>query len=104
LLTLGEEQFRARFRRSAVRRAKRAGLARNAAVALGNRRDPRDISALTHALARDGDPIVRGHAAWALGRFRGSTEARDALQAAARREENGDVRAEISAALSELLA
>ncbi|MGH7711688.1 MAG: tRNA epoxyqueuosine(34) reductase QueG [Gemmatimonadaceae bacterium] len=102
LLLLSEERFRERFRRSPVRRAKRAGLARNAAIALGNRRDARDVPALAHALANDADPVVRGHVAWALGSFEqhGNIEARAALQAALDREENLAVRREIELALA----
>jgi epoxyqueuosine reductase len=36
LLTMGNEEFRSAFRRSPMKRAKRRGLARNAAVVLGN--------------------------------------------------------------------
>lgn len=65
LLLLAEEQFRERFARSPIKRTKRRGLARNAAIAIGNRGDPDDIPALRAALADD-DPLVREHAAWAL--------------------------------------
>jgi len=99
LLALDAEGFRARFRRTAITRAKRAGLARNAAVALGNRRDARDIPALGAALRSDGEPLVRLHAAWALGQFGPDTAAREALAAAAANETDPDVRAEIAAAL-----
>jgi epoxyqueuosine reductase len=60
-----DDEFRKRFRNSPITRAKRRGLARNIAVAMGNRGDPADIPALTTALA-DPDEIVREHAAWAL--------------------------------------
>ncbi len=99
LLLLSEDQFRERFRRSPVRRTKRSGLARNAAVAIGNRRDPRDVGALAHALTRDRDPIVRSHAAWALGKLGRDAHARDALQAALAQEEDSSVREEIEHAL-----
>jgi epoxyqueuosine reductase len=68
LLALSPEQFRARFRGSAMSRAKRAGLLRNAALVLGNRRDPAAVPALERALG-DEDPSVRGAAAWALTRI-----------------------------------
>lgn len=64
----GEEEFRSRFRNSPIKRAKRRGLARNIAVAMGNRRDPSDVEALTAALD-DPDEMVREHAAWALERL-----------------------------------
>jgi len=64
-----DEQFRNRFRGSPIKRAKRRGLARNIAVAMGNRRDHSDIDALTAALD-DPDPMVREHATWALGKIK----------------------------------
>lgn len=99
LLLLDEEQFRARFAHSPVRRTKRRGLARNAAVALGNRREVRDVPTLARALVHDPDPLVRGHAAWALGRFTGNTTASSALQGALKSEEDSSVRSEIELSL-----
>jgi epoxyqueuosine reductase len=98
-LLMSDEEFRSRFPRSPVRRAKRRGLARNAAIALGNRGDVRDIPALARALAHDADPLVRGHAAWALGRFPGNIDACNALQRALADEEDSSVRSEIEVSL-----
>jgi epoxyqueuosine reductase len=67
LLALDEASFRARFRGSAMRRAKRAGLARNAALLLGNRGNRAAAPALRRALD-DPDEGVRRAAAWALAR------------------------------------
>lgn len=70
LLTLTDEAFRARYRGTAVLRAKRWGLQRNACVALGNAGDPVAIPALARIVADESThPIVREHATWALGRF-----------------------------------
>jgi epoxyqueuosine reductase len=69
LLALTDAEWRARFGKSAMTRAKRRGLARNAAVVLGNRRDPRTIPALEAAAEGDPEPIVRAHARWALEQF-----------------------------------
>lgn len=69
LLALDGAAWRARFGQSAMTRAKRRGLARNAAVSLGNRRDQRDIPSLSTAMQDDPDPMVREHAAWALEQF-----------------------------------
>jgi epoxyqueuosine reductase len=68
LLALDEAAFRARFRRTALWRAHRSGLLRNAALVLGNRRDRGAVPALTAALD-DADPVVRAAAAWALARL-----------------------------------
>jgi epoxyqueuosine reductase len=69
LLALDDAGFAARFGDSAVARAGRRGLARNAAVALGNRRAPGDRAALERARDGDPEPLVREHAAWALRQF-----------------------------------
>jgi epoxyqueuosine reductase len=68
LAALDDGAFRERFGRSPVKRAKRRGLLRNVAVALGNTGDPGHRPILDR-LARDEDPIVREHAEWALGRM-----------------------------------
>jgi epoxyqueuosine reductase len=82
LLTLSEADFRARYRGSAVLRAKRFGLQRNACVALGNLGDPAAVPALAAALGDpDRHPLVREHAAWALGRL-ATPAARRALERA----------------------
>ncbi len=98
LLSLTEEQFRERFRRSPIRRAKRRGLLRNVCVALGNSGDPQAVPALIKAL-HDSEPLIRGHAAWALGRI-GNTQAIQALREAQETEVDAEVRKEIQAALS----
>src|SRR5437867_9835488 len=68
LFDLDRDACRARFRGSAMWRAKRAGLLRNAAIVLGNRRDRRAVPALRRALD-DEDIVVRRAAAWALDRI-----------------------------------
>jgi epoxyqueuosine reductase len=68
LLALDDADFRARFKGSPILRAKRHGLARSAAIALGNRPHPPAFAVLAAALD-DADPIVREAAAWALGRW-----------------------------------
>jgi epoxyqueuosine reductase len=67
LLSLDDAAFRARFRTSALWRARRAGLLRNAALVLGNRGEGRARAALERALL-DESPLVRDAAAWALRR------------------------------------
>ena len=70
LLTLTEAGFRARFRGTPVMRAKRRGLVRNACVAAGNSGD-RSLAPTLVTLLSDPEPLIRGHAAWALGRLGG---------------------------------
>jgi epoxyqueuosine reductase len=68
LMRLSGNEFRARFRRTPLWRAKRRGLLRNVAVALGNWGDPQAIPALQQSLD-DPEPLIREHAAWALARI-----------------------------------
>jgi epoxyqueuosine reductase len=65
LLGLSEEEFRRRFRGTALLRAKRRGLLRNAAIVLGNRGERAALPALEKALA-DPEPLVREAAQWAI--------------------------------------
>ncbi|TVP42859.1 MAG: tRNA epoxyqueuosine(34) reductase QueG [Gemmatimonadales bacterium] len=76
-MALDPERWEAFSRGSAIRRAGRAGFARNVCVSLGNwlasaTEPPAEaLSALSAALS-DPEPLVRGHAAWALGRAGGA--------------------------------
>ena len=97
LMSLSEGQFRERYADSPIERTRRRGLLRNVAVALGNWADPAAVPALTLALG-DEDPLVRGHAAWALGCIR-SPEAIDALETRLESEVDGWVRTEIGLAM-----
>jgi epoxyqueuosine reductase len=103
LLALSEEEFRERFRHSPIKRAKRRGLLRNVCVALGNLGDPVAIPPLIQTLRAHDEPLVRGHAAWALGRL-GGDDARAALEAALREEADESVRQEVRYALAMLAA
>ena len=71
LLALDNDGFRAKFRHSPIRRTKRRGLLRNVCVALGNLGDPRALPALRYAAAKDPEPLVREHAAWAVAQIQG---------------------------------
>lgn len=103
LLTISESEFRAVYRGSAVLRAKRRGLARNAAVALGNIGSEADVPVLLTTLREHEEPLVRGHAAWAAGRL-GGQAAKQALEDALARDPDGDVRLEAQRALIDLAA
>ena len=73
LLRLDDAEYRARFKGSAITRAKRRGLLRNVAIVLGNRRDRSAVPALREA-ADDSDPLVSEAACWALGQIAGETD------------------------------
>jgi epoxyqueuosine reductase len=57
-----------RFRGTALMRAKRRGLLRNAALVLGNRGDPAALPGLRRALT-DPEALVREAAVWAIARI-----------------------------------
>jgi epoxyqueuosine reductase len=65
LLALSEEEFRERFRHTPMMRTRRAGLLRNAAIALGNVGDGRALPVLRRA-CDDAEPLVGEAARWAL--------------------------------------
>lgn len=65
LAQMDEETWRQTFRGSPVKRAKYAGLRRNVAIAMGNSGNQEFVEDLKK-LARDPDPVVAEHAAWAL--------------------------------------
>jgi len=97
-LTLSAEDFRRRCAGTPLTRPKRRGYLRNVAVALGNGRNPQDVPLLAAVLQGEAEPLVRAHAAWALGQI-DSAAARAALAAARRREAEPLVQGEIEQAL-----
>ncbi|MCZ6632350.1 MAG: tRNA epoxyqueuosine(34) reductase QueG [bacterium] len=100
LLEMDQATFSRTFKGSPIKRTKRRGLLRNAAVALGNVGGQSDVPVLIRAL-KDDEPLVRAHAAWALGRIGGKV-ARSALEQANECEGDPDVREEILLALGDL--
>ena len=64
LAEMSAEEFSRTFRGSPVRRAKRAGLRRNAIIAMGNSADPKFLP-LLGKLVTDEDEVVAESAAWA---------------------------------------
>ena len=69
LAEMTEEEFREKFRRSPIRRAKRTGLRRNAVIAMGNSGSGKFKPRLQE-LCEDDDPVVAEHAQWALARLK----------------------------------
>ena len=65
LMALDEATFRARFKGTPLQRAKRRGLLRNVAVALGNWGSTQALPVLEQAL-KDSEPLIREHATWAI--------------------------------------
>ncbi|MER3436513.1 MAG: tRNA epoxyqueuosine(34) reductase QueG [Chloroflexota bacterium] len=98
LLRMTEEEFRCVYRGTAVMRARRRGLARNAAVALGNIGTEEDVPCLAATAESHDEPLVRAHAIWALSRI-GGAAARTVIERQWRREPDELVRTEIAIAL-----
>ncbi|MHB0913827.1 MAG: tRNA epoxyqueuosine(34) reductase QueG [Armatimonadota bacterium] len=94
LVNISPADFREKIAPTTAGWIRRTRLRRNAAVALGNVGNPRAIPSLTEALS-DPEPLVRAHAAWALG----CLSARSALETALSLETDEAVEAEIRAAL-----
>lgn len=69
LAGMSDEDFRNTFRDSPLRRAKRAGMRRNAVIAMGNSGEKKFLPAL-EKLAHDDDEVVRESAAWAHQKLR----------------------------------
>jgi epoxyqueuosine reductase len=67
LLEMSEEDYRKRFRKSPVKRAKYSGLLRNACVAAGNSGDASLIPRLRKA--SETSPLVAKHSEWAIQRL-----------------------------------
>jgi epoxyqueuosine reductase len=103
LLKLSASSYRRLVKQSALSRASRARLARNAAVALGNTRDRRAIAPLLETLEAHPSALVRGHCAWALGRLADldPSPVRIGLDSA-RRDRDPFVREEADLAIAEL--
>ncbi len=100
VLHMTKSQFRDWFGPTSMAWRGKAVLQRNAAVALGNSRDPAAVPHLIAALS-DRKPLVRGHAAWALGEL-GGNQARTALQRCVDLERDTWVRDEATLALENL--
>ena len=71
---MDDDSFRRNFKGSPMKRAKRRGLARNAATVLGNVGTADDVATLVAALD-DPEPLVAEHTAWALERIESKTTA-----------------------------
>jgi epoxyqueuosine reductase len=98
---LSQHAFNRKFKGNPIKRGKRRGYLRNVAVALGNIGESSVVPALVEALANDPEPLVRGHAAWALGTIGGEAAWRG-LRASSQREKAPAVLDEIRDALAHI--
>jgi len=102
LLTMSQEHYEQRVWPLLyyIRKENRRLWQRNAAIALGNEGDSDSVGILASAL-EDPEGLVRGHAAWALGKV-GGGKARAALEKRRNREGEEEVRQEVEEALGTL--
>lgn len=90
---LSQEEFSGAFRRSAVKRAKWRGMMRNACIALGNARFPRDsavrarVMRLLDSLAQSPDELIAEHARWAPARQKNRNSKRETRNSEKRKKE-----------------
>jgi epoxyqueuosine reductase len=100
-LALDHPAWAKMFRRSAVKRARYEGFMRNVLVAAGNSRDPQVVPRLIDFLGHP-EPLLRQHAAWALGQHAPQEgRVRRALREARERESDVTVSGELAQVLGE---
>ncbi len=97
LIGMTQAEFSKRFKGSPIKRTKRRGFLRNVIVAIGNWKSRTAIPALSNAMTDD-EPLIRGHAAWALGQI-GGDDAKQVLNTRLETENDNDVITEIEDAL-----
>ena len=97
LINITQTEFSKKFKGSPIKRAKRKGFLRNVIVAIGNWRSRTAVPALKKVLIDD-EPLIRGHAAWALGQV-GGENAKQALNTRLKSEDDTEVISEIQDAL-----
>jgi epoxyqueuosine reductase len=95
---MSNSQFRKRFGHISGAWRGRNPIQRNAIIAAGNLRDPETLPELIRVLEKDDRPVLRGAAAWALGRI-GLYEGICALEAALKREKHPEVLEEVRESL-----
>tara|TARA_B100000519_G_scaffold54635_2_gene45642 strand:+ start:44342 stop:45454 length:1113 start_codon:yes stop_codon:yes gene_type:complete len=100
LLEMSEDEFKKQYAGTPVMRAKYQGMKRNACIVAGNQINQDHLPGLTNCLSSS-DPIVRGHAAWALGQF-GTAKTTKIIKDAFNKEEDPKVIQEIKLVLKEI--
>jgi epoxyqueuosine reductase len=101
MLDLSNRQFKEQFGDTAAAWRGRGPIQRNAVIALGNFKDESALPKLAEVLQSDPRPVMRGTAAWSIGRI-GGTAAEEALLSAQALEQEAEVLERIALALSEV--
>ena len=100
LVNMTQAEFSEKYKGSPIKRAKRRGFLRNVIVAIGNWRSRTAVPALKKVLADD-EPLIRGHAAWALGQI-GGQQVEQVLETQSQLENDAEVTSEIQDALQSI--
>ncbi|RJX39674.1 tRNA epoxyqueuosine(34) reductase QueG [Paenibacillus pinisoli] len=101
LLTIGNREFKDMYGFTSSAWRGKKPIQRNAVIALGNFKEKAAVPDLIGVLKDDPRPVLRGTAAWSLGRI-GGEEAAEALQAAMRTESDAEARDAIASAIQML--
>lgn len=103
LLNISNREFKDKFGHVAGAWRGKKPIQRNAIIAIGHFKDDTAMNELEHVLKKDPRPVIRGTAAWALGKI-GTDEAKLVLITAKDREQDEEVLYEITSALGEIEA
>ncbi|RXT04819.1 tRNA epoxyqueuosine(34) reductase QueG [Ammoniphilus sp. CFH 90114] len=101
LLTIGKKEFQTKFGPTSAAWRGKKPIQRNAILALAHFKDRTAVPDLISLMKKDERPVIRGTAAWALGKI-GGEEAMQALEEARSSEKDQKVQAEIDQAWSKL--
>lgn len=101
-LEMGNKEFKARYGHTSSAWRGRKPIQRNAVIALGNFKEASAVADLIRVLTEDPRPVLRGTAAWSLGRI-GGDAAFEALTRASQSERDDEASTAIQDAISALL-
>lgn len=101
LLEMSNREFKERYGRTSSAWRGKKPIQRNAVIALGNFKEAAAVPDLIRVLEEDPRPVLRGTAAWSLGRI-GGAEAEAALRQAVEREDDAEALEAARAALRQL--
>ncbi len=99
LLEMSNKEFKEKFGLSSSSWRGKKPIQRNAILALAHFKDRTAVPHLSRLLANDPRPVIRGTAAWALGKI-GGAEAEAALLRAQELEQDAEVQDEIAKGMS----
>lgn len=99
LLNISNREFKEKFGHISGSWRGKKPLQRNAILALAHFKDETAIPDLIHVMKEDSRPVIRGTAAWALGKI-GTEESKTALESAKEKEEDNEVLGEIAKGLA----